>query len=187
MYVGSSNLIAALVNGGITNSSQVATAGTWYHAALVGTINVSIAWLIYINGVLNTTTAATNNATDGAGVKIGGDNFSQPFPGQLADTAFWKVQLTALEIAGLAQGMRPSTVRPASLIAYYPIDGLQSPEPDLGGGAFNLTVTGTTAAFGPPLAPFTPRWPQMLAVAAAPTFNPAWAKGRNTVVEGVAT
>jgi hypothetical protein len=56
----------------------------------------------------------------------------------------------------------------------------------LSGNKNNGTLTGTTAVAGPPYAPFTPRWPQPL-MAAAPTFNPAWALGKNIVIEGVAT
>jgi hypothetical protein len=46
------------------------------------------------------------------------------------------------------------------LIGWWPLDGFASPEVDLSRNAFNGALTGTTAAFGPPLMPFTPRTPQ---------------------------
>jgi hypothetical protein len=107
--------------------------------------------------------------------------------GQLADFAIWSVLLTAAEASALAKGARPNTIRSASLVNWWPLGGIQSPEPDLSGNKNNGTLTGTAPAFGPPIAPFTPRWPQTLAAVAAPTFQAAWAKGKNTVIEGVAT
>jgi len=125
-------------------------------------------------------------------VNLGFDpaNAGRLLNGRLADIAFWNVQLTALEVAALARGMRPSRVRPLGLKQFLPIDGLVNPEPDLAGGAFNSTMSGTPPprALGPPVAPLTPRWPQApMSGVAPPTFNPAWALGKNVLVEGVAT
>jgi hypothetical protein len=84
----------------------------------------------------------------------------------LAEFGMWNVVLTAAEISALTNGARPYTIRPVSLLAYYPLDGIQSPEPDISGNALNLTVTGATLAAGPPVMPFSPRWPQ------GPSFIP---------------
>jgi hypothetical protein len=81
----------------------------------------------------------------------------QALQGNMADTALWNVVLSATEIAALAKGIRPPQVRPAALIGYWPLDGLQSPEPDLSGNRNNGTLTGTVNAFGPPIRPITPR------------------------------
>jgi hypothetical protein len=105
--------------------------------------------------------------------------------GSMADMAIWGgVLLTAGEASALGSGMRPGQIRPASLVCWTPFDGLASPEPDLSGNAKNGTLTGTSLASGPPVAMFTPRWPQFLASA---TFNPAWAMNRNFINAGVAT
>jgi hypothetical protein len=45
---------------------------------------------------------------------------------------------------------------------------LASPEPDLSGNKNNGTLTGTTNTFGPPILPFTRRWPQFNFFAAPP-------------------
>ncbi len=84
--------------------------------------------------------------------------------GGLADFAIWNTGLSALEVAALAKGVRPNSIRQKSLQIYYPLDGLASPEPDLSGNARNGTVHGTSRSFGPPVAPFTSRWPQVTPV-----------------------
>jgi hypothetical protein len=160
----------------------------WTHVLVVSdtsTLN------LYVNGSLDTLTgfAVAVASTSGIASGIGEDPGTNAsfFQGSIADVAFWNVALTTAEISALAKGARPSIIRPKSLSGWWPLDGLQSPEPDLSGNAKNGTLTGTTPAFGPPYAPFTPRWPQGLDVVAAPTFIPAWAMGKNIVVEGVAT
>jgi hypothetical protein len=90
------------------------------------------------------------------------------FPGSLADGAQWNTNLSAAEITALSKGARPYTIRPANLLGWWPLDGLQSPEEELSGAKNNGTLTGTTAAFGPPYMQFTPRWP-MGAILPTPT------------------
>lgn len=94
----------------------------------------------------------------------------QFWPGQIADVAFWSAILTAQEISALVAGARPYSVRGKSITAWWPLTGLQSPEPDFSGNKNNGTLTGTTPAFGPPIMQFTPRWPQSLLVSAGPTI-----------------
>jgi hypothetical protein len=164
--------------------STIAT-GTWHNIVLSG--GNAIACNFYLDGVpfsigagspgvLGTFTLGDDPGTAGRFLN-----------GRLADFAAWSAALTAAEAAALARGARPGTIRPSSLLAWLPFDGLQSPEPDLSGNANNGTLTGTALASGPPVMMFTPRWPQFNIVAAAPTFNPAWALGKNIVIEGVAT
>jgi hypothetical protein len=166
-------------------------ANAWNHGA--GVFTASNSRTVYLNGgnsASDATSLGTVNLND---VAVGAwqRNATQVtfFNGRVADVAYWNVALTAAEILALANGARPFTIRPQSLLLYYPLDGLQSPEPNLAGnGTYNLTLQNSPSAdFGPPLAPFTPRWPQFPFVTAAPTFNPAWARGKNVVIEGVAT
>jgi hypothetical protein len=138
--------------------------GTWTHFA--GVLVASGSSLVYVNGVQDGSNAIStssitgmNHATIGAVVDASGSpvNF---FSGRIADVAAYNVALTATEIAALAKGARPYQIRPSGLVGYWPLDGLQSPEPDLSGNKNNGALTGTAAAFGPPLAPFTRTRPQ---------------------------
>lgn len=176
--------------GNVDPGTATITTNVWYHvAATYDSVNDATVrgWL---NGAADGTTAWSGSIPSAAGhdFQFGqdpqvGDRF---FNGVIADGAMWNVRLSNAEILALSRGARPSQIRPLSLLGWWPLTGLQSPEPDLSGNAHNGTLTGTTPAFGPPIAQFTPRWPQFNPVAAS-SFNPAWARGRNVVIEGIAT
>jgi hypothetical protein len=140
------------------------------------TYNSSTVGKAFLNGTVGGTAnsgtvigAATANMCIGARTYGG---FQGYFCGLIADVALWGVELTQLEITALALGALPKTIRPNSRLGDWPLDGLQSPEPDLSGHAFNGTLTTTSGtinpAFGPPVSPWTPRRPQEIFVAAAP-------------------
>ena len=78
----------------------------------------------------------------GAGTRIG------YFGGSICEVGYWDVALTDDEVLLLSRGFSPTFVRPANLIAYYPLLGRTSPEIDLVGG-FNLTLTGTSVSDHP--------------------------------------
>jgi hypothetical protein len=168
------------------------SANTWYHLLLTvsGSQPTGIG-TAYINGGNSSgpTSANLGSATPCAVATMGNvvATGTSGFPGLIADCAMWNVVLTQSEITALANGARPINIRSASLKGWWPLDGLQSPEPDISSFKNDGTLTGTNPAFGPPYMPFTPRTSQFLAAVAAPTFNPAWARGKNTVIEGVAT
>jgi hypothetical protein len=156
----------------ITGSATI-SANTWVHIAAVY-LSGATTGTIYLNGAVDVGpsgvgTAATDTAsfTIGERTFAGNNNF---FNGLLADVAIWNTNLSTLQIAQLAKGYRPFNVNIANLKGWWPLDGLQSPEPDLSGFANNGILTGTTNAFGPPIMPFTPRWPQynIIPAAAAP-------------------
>jgi len=108
------------------------------------------------SALTGTVGTADSSAAMGYAAQYNGDFFG----GYLADAAIWNAALTPFEIAALVAGVRPSQIRRASLIGYWPLAGLQSPEPDLSGARNNVTLTGTQPVFGPPLLPQTRRWPQ---------------------------
>jgi Concanavalin A-like lectin/glucanases superfamily len=151
--------------GSVNISAGALSTNTWTH--LVGVSDGSTITALYINGVLD----STGGASAGNGVTsptvVGGIGYQAYsginggfWNGNIADVCLWDgVLLSALEIAQLAKGIRPSTIRPKSIVSWWPLDGLQSPEPDLSGNAYNGTLTGTAKAFGPPLDQSTPRWP----------------------------
>jgi hypothetical protein len=172
-----------------TNPAGTAlSTGVWYPGLYVCTSATSRTMYIYQGGVLNTSSQTTNivfGGTTNQG-RIGKfSNNASDLSGSVAEVAIWNAALTATEVQAYCLGIRAYTIRPKSLVGYWPIDGLSSPEPDLSGNAVNGTLTGSPAfAFGPPYTMLSPRTPRWLEVAAAPIFNPAWAKPFNQVVSG---
>lgn len=79
------------------------------------------------------------------------------FSGVVAWASIWNAALNDAEVAILASGVLPWKIRPANLLACWPLWGLHSPEIDLL-GTYNLTLTGTVRADGPPVAPFSSRF-----------------------------
>ena len=153
------------------NSGNTFSLNTWAHGC--GVFLGASGLVTYCNGVKSSSGAAGNGGTRqgfsvGALNVAGGGTFNF-FPGLIADCAAWNVQLTDAEVAALAMGVRPYNIRPASLIGYFPLDGFQSPEPDLSGNANNGTLTGTALAAGPPLMMFTPRSPLITPATAGST------------------
>jgi hypothetical protein len=148
----------------VTTANNTLSLNTWTH---VGITYDGASAKAYINGALSNT-GSIALAITGEPMFLGavGSPATSFFNGRLADCGGWNVVLTAAEFAALANGARPYQIR--SDIGYWPLDGLQSPEPDLSGNANNGTLTGTTLVAGPPMMMFTPRWPQSLIAAAAP-------------------
>lgn len=144
----------------------------WHHLAMSWQQNVLFA--IYTDGALTASRVAANvvidtfTSTGFAALGVYGGGPSEYVSGVIADAAVWTAALTAGEIAGLARGARPFQIRRGSLVSYYPLTGIQSPEPDLSGLANNGTVVGTINAFGPPVMQFTPRWPQVVVAGTGP-------------------
>lgn len=134
-------------NGGTTDAS-------------VKTYNVGVQTDTANAGAGTFTAVNSANCASFIGAQKFGGSFNNPFPGLIADVAFWNVALTAAEFAALGVGARPYTIRPLALVGYWPVTGIQSPEPDFSGLNNNGTVTGTVNASGPPFMFFTPRWPQ---------------------------
>jgi hypothetical protein len=135
-----------------------------YDSGAVGNIP-----LIYLNGVsqsltIQSTPTGTLPASNSDGYVIGnrGNDQLRNWTGSIAEFAIWNgALLTQTEVSALAKGARPWTIRKGSLVGYWPLDGLASPEPDLSGNKGNGTVTGALPALiGPPLMMMTPRWAQ---------------------------
>jgi hypothetical protein len=133
---------------------------TWVHFAFVQPAGASSTATAYINGVSAGTHAAGSSGADASNAVTTGDdppNTPRFLNARIADEAFWNLELTAGEIGALARGARPGNIRPTSLKLWWPLDGLQSPEPDLSGNKNNATLTGTTLAAGPPIKLLSPK------------------------------
>ena len=107
----------------ISGSTSIST-GQWYH---VGAVMQGGEHRIYLDGVsqavsTNAATSPTTSYTQFSGRVYSGSN-GDFFNGRMADFGIWSTGLTASEMAGLAKGCDVSTVRPASLAAYYPMGG----------------------------------------------------------------
>ncbi len=132
-------------------ASGVATAGTytansWQHIGGVFTSNTSrTAYYNGTGGTANTTSVTPSgiSATTIGGYRNSSGGFGM-LNGRVAEAAIWGAALTADEMRELARGACPLMVRPNDLLAYWPIVGRTSPEPD-DVGDFDLTITGTMA------------------------------------------
>jgi hypothetical protein len=147
--------------------STTISLNTWYHLAF--TYNSTSGLTGYVNGAVDGTAAASGTLAAATSLVMGQGTGGTNFPGRVADAAVWNTTLTAGEVLSLSQGARPKDVRPGSIIGYWPLDGLVSPEPDMSGGHNSGTLTGTSLAPGPPVMMFTPRWPSFLDLASPPT------------------
>lgn len=115
-----------IVQGGTSSNASVTgayTANTWQHAAGVFTSSTSRrAYLDGVAGTLDTTnlTPAGVNRT-GLGYHITSGTRSVFFNGRIAEAAIWNEALSAADIAALANGFRPSLIRPSALVFYAPL------------------------------------------------------------------
>lgn len=155
--------------GAAAATSTQATANVWYHAA--GVFASSTSRTAYLNGggAGSNSTSGTPSGLNQTGIgQLWINSHSNLFQGKIAEAAVWNAALAAAEIAALAAGALPRHVRPQNLVAYWPLFGLLSPEPDLSGNGQSLTVTGATAANHAPVTLFTRK-----ARTPCDVFNPA--------------
>lgn len=122
------------------------SANTWHHAAGVFTNSTSRA--AFIDGGSKGTNTAAN--TPAASDQMGIGAIARPtvffyFSGRIAEAAIWSAALSDAEVAVLATGISPLFVRPASLVAYWPLMGLLSPEPDII-GKYSMTLNAAPTA-----------------------------------------
>ena len=126
-YVG----IASLVGGPIrlvtplrdVDTTTNAAAGTWNHAA--GVFASIASRTAYLNGVGNTDTVSIGSAISSPGMLVGARRFNGAlgtyYTGLIAEVGIWNTDLTAAEIASLADGMTCDKVRPQNLVFYAPL------------------------------------------------------------------
>ncbi len=142
-------------SGGVANASTSTgyTTGTWHCAGGVFASTTSRA--AYIDGGSKGTDtedisfATHNNFSIGVQERSSVTNF---FAGDIACCGVWNVTLTDAEMAILAKGVNPFFFRNDALIAFYPIDGNDSPEAEfVSGNTGVLTGPPTKTADNPPV------------------------------------
>lgn len=134
---------ASSTAGGTASASTVATitANQWNHGAAVFTSATSRT--VYLNGgnAQSNTTSITPSGLTTTTIGFRGLNGSNFVNGPIAEAGIWNVALSANEVAALAKGVPPRYVRPQSLVGYWPLWGLLSPEPDMSGNANAMVLT----------------------------------------------
>ena len=127
------------------------SAGVWNHACAVFTSNTLRA--AYLNGGSKGTNASSmapvglDNTTIGCLELAGTDAYATA---AIAECALWDVALTDGDVLTLSKRVSPLLVRPDHLVAYWPLVGRNTTEPDVMGLA-PMTVTGATYAEHPPM------------------------------------
>lgn len=133
---GSSAVVGGVIGFGgseaIASSSTTYSANTWNHAAAVFTSNTSRA--AFLNGGGKGTNGTNGTPVAPSLIHVGGFFVSPtvfgPMSGRLAEIGIWNAALTDDEVLSLSKGASPLRVRPGNLVAYWPLYGNGSPEPN---------------------------------------------------------
>lgn len=180
----------------VVSTSTGFSINTWFHAC--GVTSAINSRSIYLNGGGKNTNTTSISAPVGINRTAFGvaaeSTLDTPFApggnGDLAEVAIWNVALTDTEVLVLASGVSPMLVRPASLVGYWPLIGMVSPETNLKSNTAKLTMIGTLTASAHPRI-FMPKRPQFRTklstspgVAASAGVGAAAAVGSFTVQSG---
>jgi len=138
-------------------TSTVIKIGKW-HCGL-GLSHASDDHEVYLDGVglgtsgVDAEPVGSNLDTTSIGV-INQNPDTDFFEGLIGWSAIWDIDLIYWEIAALAHGRNPRTIRPNRLVWCPPVWGINNPEIDVSGNGHLLKVTGTTySTDGPPVDP----------------------------------
>lgn len=163
---------------GIVNCNAINTGGTgaqsdggaisndtWF--AIGGVFTSTTSRLVYLDGAAGTlaTTSITVSGVDRTtiGARYNSGTRGAYLNGKAAECAVWNAALNALEMLALANGVCPYLIRPTSLVGYWPLWGLHSPEIDIhpliaDSTLRALTLSGTAQTGGPPVEPWSRRF-----------------------------
>ena len=133
---------SVLESGDIATSSGAGSNNAWVHAAAV--FRTSTSRDAYRDGGNKGSNTAANTPLllDQTFIGMTADNGSlgtNLFSGRIAEPAIWNIALSDDDLADLAKGYWPPMIRPDGLVAYWPLYGRASPEPDII-GAFDMTL-----------------------------------------------
>ena len=137
-------------NGMVADTTAGYTENTWHHACAVFAADDDL-HVFLDGGNKGEDTTDVGDTSQHTGTAIGYNNDStpsDPMSGAIAEAAFWNVALTDAEVASLAAGVSPLLVRPAGLIAYWPL--IRDTDKDQLGGYHMTPANSPTIATHPP-------------------------------------
>lgn len=149
-------LRAQTLNGASSSFCDTSTGVTdndWHHAA--GAWSSTNQPRVWLNGGSKGSSATTLAFPSPTVIRLGAwanaGSVIQPLDGALAWPSIWNVELSDAEIAALAAGAHPLTIRPANIVAFWPLTGSSDAgEVDIVGG-YDLSETGTVGTAESPL------------------------------------
>lgn len=164
----SDGYIRYYTNSAFAETTGTFTTGVWNHAVCVSAATNSRA--VYINGGGKGTNTTDVTPTGIDRVYIARYAGEEIINGAIAEVGIWNVALTDAEVAVLALGVSPLLVRPASLVAYWPL--IRDEDQDRVGG-YHLTAynSPTVATHPPKIRPWWARPVLFKAAAAAADLN----------------
>lgn len=156
------NVEARAKSGAVAASAKSTTAfslNTWSHACAVFASSTDRRAFLEGGGKGTNTGSKTPASLDvlNVGCVNEGGARSNFMSGRIAEVAVWSAAVSDAEVAALARGVCPLRVLPGSLVGYWPLLGLDSPEPDRTVNAKALTVTGATKGNHAPVIPVIAR------------------------------
>lgn len=118
----------------IALSTATVVASKWQHAA--GVFDSTTSRTAYLDGVAGAVNNASRVPSNPDRTDIGRVSPTAGFymDGDTADAAIWRISLTDNEIAMLAHGFSPLSIKPNDLVLYCPLYGFTTYEPDVKGG-----------------------------------------------------
>lgn len=147
-------LSASAIGSGKEESATFPTgldATDWKHFA--GVFTSATSRLAYTNGSAGTVSTADLSVEFNSTVTVGGDSSTSTYTDlTFAELAIWAAALTADEVASLAAGAQPTTIRPAALRFYWPAHFTSDAVAELMGG-YSLAPSGSSwsVADNPPV------------------------------------
>jgi hypothetical protein len=194
LFIGrsSSNQVAAqsLTPSGskVASRSSIAVANAWNHSA--GVFRDDSYYFVQVNGQTSYNISGTAIPTSIDASYVGAVStagvLSRYFNGLIAEVAIWSAALTETECAALWRRRSPLTIRPQSLVAYYPLGGFWGQtDLDVWKSGLDLTATNSPTWDNHPPLFYRPQYGVVeTTYVEPPTFLAAWAANRNARLIG---
>ena len=162
-------LASVVLAGGATDDVTIneITLNSWQHACFIETSSTNRAIILNGDWANRGTNAVNKSPLNTDSIAIGYENDSSPgdnFEGDLAEVAIWSAALNQSEVEALAAGYSALFIRPASLVAYFPLIRGQADKM----GISTMTTTGSVGVTAHPPILYPSQVYQSFAAAAAP-------------------